>query len=86
MRKVRFSSEAFVYRDIDISRWQGVYVHPGDFKPAVANVAEDGEAWIRYRNRYRRLKAHRRLPRVERRKRPKRLLKYPDGHRRFRRS
>lgn len=86
MRKVRFASEVFVQRDADISLWPGVYVYPGEFKPAIANVAEDGEVWIRYRNRYKRLQAHRRLPKAERRKKRREILKLPDVHHRFRRG
>lgn len=87
---VRFASEISQRRDPDISRWPGVYVHPGEFKPATANVEEEGEAWIRYRDRYRRAglqykrtRAHCRLPKAERRKRQREILVISDGHCRF---
>lgn len=83
MGSVRFASETPIRRDPDISRWPGVYVHPGEFKLATANVEDEGEAWIRYRNRYRRLQAHRRLPKAERRKRQREILVVSDGHCRF---
>lgn len=86
MRKVRFASEIIIQQDPDISHWPGVYVNPGDFRPAAANVGEDREAWIRYRSRYKRFQTHRHLPRAERRRRRWEILGFPDGHRRFRRS
>ncbi|KAF1930332.1 uncharacterized protein M421DRAFT_3408 [Didymella exigua CBS 183.55] len=80
LRSVRFASEVSERRDIDISRWPGVYVHPGEFKPPTANVEDEGEAWIRFRDRYRRLQAHRHLPKAERRKRQREILVVSDGH------
>jgi hypothetical protein len=84
MGSMRFASEASFQQDPDISRWPGVYVHPGKFKPAAAKVQDDGEAWIRYRNRYRRLQAHRRLPKHDRRQRQREKLFVSAGHCRFR--
>ncbi|KAF3033579.1 hypothetical protein E8E12_004943 [Didymella heteroderae] len=66
MGSVLFASEVYERQDPDIRRWPGVYVHPGEFKPAAANVEGEGETWIRYRDRYRRLRAHCRLPKAER--------------------
>lgn len=83
MGSIRFASEASVRRDSDISRWPGVYIQPGEFKPATANVQEDAETWIRYRNRYRRLQAHRRLPKAERKRRHQEILATLDGRCRF---
>lgn len=83
MGSVRFASEASVQQDPDINRWPGVYVHPGEFKPATANVEEDGEVWVRYRDRYRRLQAHRHLPKAERRKRQREIVVVSNGHCRF---
>lgn len=83
MGRVRFASETTVPRNPDISRWPGVYIHPGDFRPATANVKDEGEAWIRYRNRYRRLQAHRHLPKAERRRRQREIVFVTDGHCRF---
>jgi len=87
---VRFASEYSQRRDSDISRWPGVYVHPGEFKPATSNVEEEGEAWIRYRDRYRRarlryvrVRVHCRLPKAERRKKQREILVISDGYRRF---
>lgn len=79
MGSVRFASEVSFRRDPDISRWPGVYVHPGEFKPAASNVQDDGEAWIRYRDRYRRFRAHRRLPKAERRQRQLEFLEVSNG-------
>ena len=85
MRSVRFASEVSDRQDTDISCLPGVYVHPGEFRPATSNVAGDGDAWPRYRNRYKRLQAYRCLPKAERRKRRLEVFGFSDGHRRFRR-
>lgn len=74
MVSVRFASQVFERRDPDISRWPGVYIHPGEFKPVTANAEDEGEAWIRYRDRYRRLRAHRQLSKAERRKRQREIV------------
>lgn len=90
---VRFASEYSQRQDPDISRRPGVYIHPGEFKPATANVEEEGEAWIRYRDRYRRarvrhgrVQVHCRLPKAERRKRQRVILVMSNGRCRFCRS
>lgn len=77
---VRFASKISERRERDISRWPGVYVHPGEFKPATANVEEGSEAWIRYRDRfrrarlrYKRVRERYRLPKVERRNRQREI-------------
>lgn len=83
MGSVRFAGEVSVQRKPDISRWPGVYVHPGEFKPAGSDNQEDGEAWMRYRDRLRRLQTFHRLPKVERRKRQREILVVSNGHCRF---
>ena len=83
MGGVRFASDTVVPQDSDISCWPGVYVHPGKFKSPTASVDENGEVWVRYRNRYRRLQALHRLPKAERRKREREFLVISNGHCRF---
>ena len=66
---VRFSNNVWTRLDPDVSRWPGVYVHPGKFLSA-ADRPKEPDAWMRYRDRFQRLKTHVREKRAQKARTP----------------